>query len=100
MFPIKSRKLLDAEQCAYFELKKQYKGSTIKHPVHIQFLFYRGDRRRVDLSNLYEFAQDALQEAGVIEDDYLIESHDGSRRLYDKLNPRTEIIISDFAIDK
>lgn len=68
----------------------------ITYPLHIKFLFYRADRRKVDLSNLYEFAQDALQAAGIIENDCLIESHDGSRKLYDKKNPRTEIYVSKY----
>jgi Holliday junction resolvase RusA-like endonuclease len=34
-----------------------------------------------DLSNLYQLVEDCLESAGVIEDDRLIESHDGSRRM-------------------
>lgn len=34
-----------------------------------------------DLSNLYELPQDVLTKAGIISDDTLIDSHDGSRRL-------------------
>lgn len=33
-----------------------------------------------DLSNLYQIVEDALQDAFIIEDDYLIESHNGSLR--------------------
>jgi Holliday junction resolvase RusA-like endonuclease len=34
-----------------------------------------------DISNLYQMPEDALTKAGIIEDDTLIEGHDGSRRL-------------------
>lgn len=45
-----------------------------------------------DLSNLYELPQDALQKAGIIEDDGQIESHDLSRRLPGEKN-EIEIIL-------
>ena len=50
-----------------------------------------------DLSNLIQMPEDALQKAGVIKDDALIVSYDGSRKLpsetgYDYL----ETIILDF----
>jgi Holliday junction resolvase RusA-like endonuclease len=93
MYPVKSANLEAAENLACWELQEQWKRPAITTPVSVKFLFYRGDKRRVDLSNLYEFAQDALQAAGILADDFLIESHDGSRRLYDKENPRTEITI-------
>lgn len=99
MFPIKSKKLQGAESNAYADLMEQKRRSMvlpIRTPVNVCFTFYRGTRHRVDLSNLYEFPQDALQAAGILEDDFLIESHDGSRRLYDADNPRTEITITHF----
>lgn len=99
MFPIKSKRLNGAESDALGELEKQkrsYMTYPYAVPLHVRFMFYRGDRRGVDLSNLYEFAQDVLQEAGIITNDVQIESHDGSRKLYDKQNPRTEIYIAPF----
>ena len=53
-------------------------------------------RRRVDLANLLEAADDVLVHAGVIADDHsgIVVSHDGSRVLYDKEKPRTEIEIT------
>jgi len=91
----KSSKLASAEEIAHIEIRNQRTVvGRICSPVAVQFLFYRKTRRRCDLSNLYELPQDALVSAGVIEDDVLIESHDGSRKLYDPKNPRTEITIS------
>lgn len=49
-----------------------------------------------DLSNLYELPQDALQKAGIIEDDGQIESHDLSRRLPGEKN-EIEIILIEYS---
>lgn len=60
--------------------------------------FVMPSRRRVDLTNLLESADDALVAAGVLADDnsQIIVSHDGSRVLYDKDSPRTEVTISPY----
>lgn len=47
-----------------------------------------------DADSLYGGPGDALQAAGVIEDDVCIASHDGSRRRHDKENPRVEITLT------
>lgn len=67
----------------------------IDYPVEITCLFYMKTRRRVDLTNLLEAIDDTLVHYGVVEDDNskIVVSHDGSRVLYDKENPRTEISI-------
>ena len=59
--------------------------------------FYMPTRRRVDLTNLLEAAHDTLVSAKILADDNntIIASVDGSRVLYDKENPRTEIIIQE-----
>jgi len=53
-------------------------------------------RRRVDLTNLLEAIDDVLVHYGVLSDDNssIIVSHDGSRVLYDKARPRTEVTIT------
>lgn len=54
-------------------------------------------RRRVDLCNLHEALCDVLVTFGVVQDDNckIIASMDGSRVLYDKENPRTEVYIEE-----
>lgn len=54
-------------------------------------------RRRCDLANHIEAIHDILVEAKILaDDDYtIIASVDGSRVLYDKSNPRTEIFIEE-----
>lgn len=68
----------------------------IDYPVNVKCLFYMPTMRRVDLTNLLEAAHDVLVEAGVLADDNsgVIVSVDGSRVLYSKENPRTEIEIT------
>jgi Holliday junction resolvase RusA-like endonuclease len=53
-------------------------------------------RRRTDLVNLHEALCDTLVHHKVVKDDNsgIIVSMDGSRVLYDKENPRTEITIT------
>jgi len=71
------------------------KGKQIDAPVNVKCLFYMPDRRKVDLTNLLEAVDDIMVTAGLLADDNytIVESHDGSRVLYDKERPRTEIYI-------
>ena len=73
----------------------------IEAPVRVQYLFYMGTRRKVDGLNLCAAADDLLVEAGILADDNsnIIKSHDGTRVLYDKQNPRTEIYIHAYEED-
>lgn len=68
----------------------------IKYPVNVSCLFYMPTRRRVDLTNLLEAADDVLVKHKILEDDNsrIVAGHDGSRVFYSKDNPRTEITIS------
>lgn len=68
---------------------------TITNQVNVKCLYYMPTKRRVDLVNLEESTLDVLTHYKVIEDDNsnIVVSMDGSRVLYDKENPRTEIVI-------
>ena len=83
--------------CGYF-LGDWWTGvkETISKPVNIECKFYMPTRRRVDLTNLLEAIDDVLVKYHVLADDNstIIVGHDFSRVLYDKENPRTEIIIT------
>ncbi len=72
------------------------KRLEISTPVNLKCLFYMPTRRIVDLVGLLQAADDVLTAYGVILDDNsrIVVSHDGSRVLYDKENPRTEIEIT------
>ena len=73
------------------------KCDTITTPINVKALFYMPTRRKVDLTNLFEALNDIMVKYQVIEDDNskIIVSLDGSRVLYDKKNPRTEIEITE-----
>lgn len=74
------------------------KELNIDFGVNVKCLFYMGTKRKVDLTNLLESIDDILVKFGTLADDNstIIKSHDGSRVLYDKENPRTEIEIEVF----
>lgn len=95
----KRRKLLPSaayeayeHDCGFFI---PHRGEKLSEPMEITCRFYMKTRRRVDLANLLNAIDDILVHYGVIEDDNsaIIVSHDGSRVLYDKENPRTEVDI-------
>lgn len=71
-------------------------SSPINYPVNVKCLYYMPTRRRVDLSNLLNSTLDILVHYGVLLDDNrnIVYSVDGSRVLYDKASPRTEIEIT------
>ena len=68
----------------------------IDYPVNVECIYYRKDRRLVDLVNLQEATLDILVRYGVLKDDNfnIVASMDGSRVYIDKENPRTEITIT------
>ena len=70
----------------------------IHTPVRVAYRFYMATRRKVDSLNLAAQADDLLVSAGILADDNsnIVKSHDGTRVLYDKANPRTEIYIYDY----
>ena len=68
----------------------------IDYSVNGKCLFYMPTERQCDLANMLECIDDVMVKAGLLKDDNfnIIESHDGSRILYDKDNPRTEVTIT------
>lgn len=69
----------------------------IVYPVNVKAIYYMPTRRKVDLCNLHNALHDILVRYGVLKDDNckILASTDGSRVLYDKDNPRTEIHITE-----
>lgn len=70
----------------------------ITDPVHLKVLAYRHTKRKIDLSNIYAAVEDMLQKYGILKDDALVESHDGSRKFYGvpAEMARVEITIEEF----
>lgn len=91
-FVVPSAKYKEYERAALWFIPK---GIYINAPVNIKCLFYMPTKRKCDLTNLLEAIDDVMVTAGLLADDNytVIASHDGSRVLYDKDNPRTEVYI-------
>ena len=70
-------------------------GEPIDYKINLKCVYYMPTKRKVDLCNLLAATCDILVKHKVIADDNseIVVSHDGSRVLYDKLNPRTAIEI-------
>lgn len=92
-FIMPSRKYKQYESAALWYVPKRLNINT---RCNVKVLFYMSTRRKCDLTNLLEAIDDIMVKAGLLaDDDYtIIESHDGSRVLYDKENPRTEVFIT------
>lgn len=93
-FVIPSRQYKEYEKNAMWFIPRPQK--PIGGPVNIKCLFFLPTRRKGDLTNYLEAIDDVMVKCGLLEDDNytIIQSHDGSRVLYDKENPRTEILIT------
>lgn len=78
------------EQSGWFVPKE-----GIDYPVNVKCVYYMATERRVDLVNLLESTCDILVKYGCVQDDHskIIVSHDGSRVLLDRTNPRVEVTI-------
>lgn len=75
--------------------------SAIQTPIVMRALIYRGDARSSDMLNHLAAVSDLIQATGVVVNDRLVMSTDGSRLRIDRENPRVEITIEPFteAID-
>ena len=80
----------------YEKATKQYiPDAEISERINVKALYYMPTRRRVDLTNLNEALHDCMVKHKCIQDDNsnIIFGTDGSRVLYDKDFPRTEVYI-------
>lgn len=94
-FPAPSKQFEEyQEKAGYFIRCKHVRLSA---PVNVKGIYYMPTRHRVDLANLLNATCDILVHYGVLADDNsrIVCSHDGSRVLYDKDNPRAEITIQE-----
>lgn len=92
---IPSKQYKEYEQACLWQIRKP--ANPVDVPVNVKCVYYMPTRRRVDLCNLIEATMDILVLAGVLADDNcsIAAAHDGSRVLYDKDEPRTEITITE-----
>ena len=88
-----SKQYRDYERDALWFIPKR--DRLIDYPCNVKCLFYMPTKRLCDLTNMLESIDDVMVKAGLFKDDNyrIIAAHDGSRVLYDKDNPRTEVYI-------
>lgn len=81
--------------------EEQLKKPVIKTPISIEYILYRGDKRKIDLGNVCsmhdKFFCDALRTWGCISDDTVVELPKITFTFgdYDKGNGRIEIIVKE-----
>lgn len=93
----KSTKLKEAENNLIAELRRAWFNSPdlpktpIAYPVNVKMIFFFNEQEFFtkkgkvskhipDLSNLYQLVEDCLEKASILENDFYISGHDGSRR--------------------
>lgn len=89
---VPSQSYVDYEKAAIPFCPKEH----IDYAVNVKAIYFRRKHHRVDLTNLESALMDVLVKAGTLKDDScsIVVSTDGSRVLYDKDNPRTEVEIT------
>lgn len=94
-FIMPSKKYKEYEKAAMWFIPRPQQ--PLDCPVNVKCLFYMPTKRKCDLTNMLEAIDDVMVKAGLLEDDNftIIAGHDGSRVLYDKENPRTEVTITE-----
>lgn len=92
---IPSKKYKEYENDSAYFLRRPKEPISCR--VNVKGIFYMPTHRRVDALNLQEALDDVLVKHGVLADDNceIVVSHDGSRVMYDKENPRTEVVIEE-----
>ena len=75
-----------------WQVKEQYHGEPLEGDLIMNIILYFGDNRRRDIDNFHKLGIDALKGI-VFTDDSQIQTL-STTKLYDKISPRTEIIIS------
>ena len=91
--------LPSAAYLKYARTAKMFLKPAPKNPLdgryNVKCLYYMPTRHRVDKTNLESAIMDILVDARILKDDNsnIVAATDGSRVLYDKSNPRTEIFI-------
>ncbi len=93
---IPSKKFTEYQKSCGWFINKPSKPLECK--INIKAIYYMPTRRRVDITNLHSALHDVLVHYNVIKDDScdIVAATDGSRVIYDKNAPRTEVTISEF----
>lgn len=91
-FPVQSPQLRAWTERAVWELRDQWRQPVLTVPVNMAAVIYR-QRATGDLLNYLAAVSDALEAAGVVENDRLIVGLEGCRLEKDSNRPRVEVVI-------
>lgn len=80
------QKYLANKEALAWEFKSKFKGKTITGSLSLSCGIHLSHRRIVDLDNLTGTIKDALQDAGVIENDHQIKEFDKINMYQGKIN--------------
>jgi Holliday junction resolvase RusA-like endonuclease len=80
-------------QAQLAEIRQHGSFATFDAPVQVRATFYR-DKNLGDLVGYMQMIADCLEKAGLVVNDRLIESWDGTRMSKDAANPRTELEVT------
>lgn len=91
-----SEQFLNYQNACGWQLSGKYRIG-VNAPINLKCVYYMPTNHKVDLCNLLSATCDILVHYGVIKDDNskIVVSHDGSRVMHDKDNPRVEIFIEE-----
>lgn len=96
-FVLQSKQSVAWAKTAVWQIANQWRGrKPIASAAWVRATFYR-ERATGDLVNFLQALADALEAAGVVENDRLITSWDGSRLDKDAARPRVELEIFEMA---
>lgn len=99
LFPAKSDRYKKWAVFAGLFVYRSRPAKPIDFPVNVKMIFYFKDHQHeADLSNCYQGVEDILQNEGVLTNDRLIYSHDGSRKVFGSGPERVEIIVTRFRL--
>jgi hypothetical protein len=95
-FPVQSKAWKEYSKHSPHQITAGSAYMPICEAVNVKALFFMDTRRIVDIVGLTQGLHDLLVERGILQDDNsrIIVSTDGSRVLYDKANPRTDVAIT------
>lgn len=82
-----------ASQVLHLQALSQGLREPLASPVWVEAVFWLDADRATDLTNLEQMVGDCLQGAGIIANDALIHSWDGSRKGVSYPRPRTELTV-------
>ena len=95
-----SKAYLTYAATAYHQITAGRLDKPIAEPVTVKALYYMNTHGIVDKVGLEQGLHDLLVDRGILADDNsrIIVSTDGSRVLYDRMNPRTEVTITRYML--